>query len=640
MNLRSRAGSPGQGAATIDRSPRQYGRFRFRRRSRILAAGAAAAACALVAAACSSSGPTPSGTTPVSGGTAVFAEPPSTTPDYIFPFTSSTYSSDVNAFDFQYLMYRPLYWFGVGAQPVLNRSLSLANPPTFNGRKVTITLRHYMWSNGTAVTAQDVMFWLNMEAALPADYASYTSFPADVSDMTVVSPTQLTLTMDKSYNPTWFLYNQLSQITPMPVAWDRTAAGPSSCATTQADCAAVYGYLNDQAKDMTTYVSSPLWSVVDGPWKLSAFNADGHVTFVPNKSYSGPVKPRLAAFSEVPFTTDSAEYDVLQSPSSSTKIDYGYIPPQDVPAKPASAAVGPNPMAAKGYTLYPWPVWGINYTAVNFQSSVGDHAAVIRQLYFRQALAYLMNQAAVLSGPLRGYGNITVGPVGSTPVTPYLSAQGKAGDPFPYNPGKAKSLLARHGWKVVPSGTTTCVKPGTAAGDCGAGIATGTALSFNLPYATGFQWISQELLALQSNAASIGIKLNLEPKPFNEVIALAGGNCVVAKIPCDWDIADWGGGWSFSPDYLPTGEQLFLSGAIANSGGYANPADDALINKTLTSSNMQNMYTWENYLAKQLPVLWQPNADYLLIEIAGNLKGATPLSPTLSINPENWYFVR
>jgi hypothetical protein len=33
-------------------------------------------------------------------------------------------------------------------------------------------------------------------------------------------------------------------------------------------------------------------------------------------------KPKLAAFEEVPFTTDSAEYDVLRSPSSSTKVDY------------------------------------------------------------------------------------------------------------------------------------------------------------------------------------------------------------------------------------------------------------------------------------------------------------------------------
>ena len=149
--------------------------------------------------------------------------------------------------------------------------------------------------------------------------------------------------MDKAYTPTWFLYNQLSQITPMPAAWDRTASGPSHCDTTVSDCAAVYNYLNAQAKDLTGYVGSPLWSIVDGPWKLSAFNADGHVTFVPNKSYSGPVKPRLAAFQEVPFTTDTAEYDVLRSPSSSTKIDVGYLPQQNAPAKPAERGGGQQP---------------------------------------------------------------------------------------------------------------------------------------------------------------------------------------------------------------------------------------------------------------------------------------------------------
>ncbi len=52
---------------------------------------------------------------------------------------------------------------------------------------------------------------------------------------------------------------------------------------------------------------------------------------------------------------------------------------------------------------------------------------------------------------------------------------------------------------------------------------------------------------LQSNAAALGIKLNLEPKPFNQVTALAAGNCVVAKIPCNWDLANWGGGWIVRP---------------------------------------------------------------------------------------------
>jgi len=617
----------------VGRSLNHRGISRFRLRSRILAAGAVAATCALVAAGCSNSSPAASGTTPVSGGTAVFAEPPSTPPTYIFPYMSSTYASDVNLFNFQYLMYRPLYWFGNGAQPTFNASLSLADQPTFNGTKVTINLKNYKWSNGTQVTAQDVMFWLNMETAEPADYLAYTNFPADVKDITVVSPTELTLVMDKAYNPTWFLYNQLSQITPMPAAWDRTATGPSNCDTTVSDCAAVYNYLNTQAKDVTGYVGSPLWSVVDGPWKLSAFNADGHVTFVPNKSYSGPVKPKLAAFQEVPFTTDAAEYDVLRSPSSSTKIDVGYLPEQDAPAKPADATVGSNPVS--GYTLSPWLIWGINYFVVNYQSTTGN-GPIIKQLYFRQALEDEMNQQAVISGPLRGYGNLTVGPVGTVPATSWLSPMGKSGNPFPFDPSKAKSLLTSHGWKVVPNGISTCTDPSL----CGPGIKKGQGLSFSLPYATGISWIVSEMTQLQSNAATIGIKLNLEPKPFAQVISTAGGNCVAAKLPCNWDMANWGGGWSFSPDYAPTGEQLFESGVVANSGGYSNSTDDSLINKTLTNSSLQDMYNWQDFLSPQLPVIWQPNGDYQLTEVANNLKGVTPQSTTLSINPEDWYFTK
>ena len=181
-------------------------------------------------------------------------------------------------------MYRPLYWFGDGVQPTLNPSLSVANYPTFSGKNVTITLKPYKWSNGTPVTATDVAFWINMEQAVGAtDYGAYSGFPnTEISNLKVVSPTELTFTMDKAYSPTWLVYNDLSQVTPMPAAWDRTGSGPSNCATTVSDCAAVYKYLDSQSKALTSYVSSPMWSIVDGPWKLSAFNADGHVTFVPN----------------------------------------------------------------------------------------------------------------------------------------------------------------------------------------------------------------------------------------------------------------------------------------------------------------------------------------------------------------------
>ncbi len=600
----------------------------------MLAAGAAALA--LVAAGCSSSSSSPSstGSTPVKGGTAVWAEPPSTLPTYIFPYVDSANISNVNLFDFQYLMYRPLYWFGQNGQPTVDYSISLANPPTISGQTLTITLKHYMWSNGQPVTASDVMFWLNMELAEPANYGAYTGFPANMTNIHVVNSTELQMTMSKPYSPTWVVYNDLSQVVPMPAAWDRTASGPSNCDTTVSDCTAVYNYLNKQAEDVTGYVNSPIWGIVDGPWQLSAFNADGHVTFVPNKSYSGPVKPKLSAFEEVPFTTDSAEYDVLRSPSASTKIDFGYLPDQDAPAKPANAAVGTNPVP--GYTLAPLYPWGIDYYALNYQSTDGDHAAIFKQLYFREAMAYLLNQAAIIAGPLRGYGAATVGPVAATPTTKWLSATGRKGDPFPFNPTKAKDLLSSHGWTVTPGGTTTCADPSK----CGAGIAAGSALNFNMQYLSGTAWVQEAMTELQSNAAALGIKLNLQPKPLSQVLSVAGGNCVVVKSPCNWDMANWGFGWSFSPDYLPTGDQLFECGAVANSGGYCDSTNDSLIDQTLTNDNLQLFYNWQNYLAPQLPVEYTPDAAYTLSEVADNLKGALPQSPTLSITPETWYFVK
>src|ERR1043165_5200210 len=166
-------------------APQEQGNRRARRlRGRMtIAVGASAVALALIAAGCSSSssncggGGTSAGTK-VKGGTAVWAEPPSTTPNYIFPFTSSAYISVINASNFTNLMYRPLYWFGVGEQPVINPSLSLANIPTWSGNTATITLKHYMWSDGTPVTSTDVMFWMNMLQAVGAsDWGAYTGFP-------------------------------------------------------------------------------------------------------------------------------------------------------------------------------------------------------------------------------------------------------------------------------------------------------------------------------------------------------------------------------------------------------------------------------------------------------------------------------
>ncbi len=88
----------------------------------------------------------------------------------------------------------------------------------------------------------------------------------------------------------------------------------------------------------------------------------------------------------------------------------------------------------------------------------------------------------------------------------------------------------------------------------------------------------------------------------------------------------------------PVDDQLGItSRASPVSSGYK--TDDTLIDKTLTSNNLQDLYHWQDYLATRLPLMWQPT-PVALTEIADNLKGATPQSPTDAINPENWYFVK
>ena len=599
-------------------------------------AGCGIAAIALMVSACSKGGGPSTGGTKVQGGTAVYALPPSSMPNYIFPMANDTYFNVANVAHLQYFLYRPLYWFGNGNQPTLNDSLSLANEPQYDGKQVTITMKNYKWSNGTPVTAQNVLFWIHMlQAVGQTAWGAFAQggFPADITGVKATSATTLTMTMNKAYSPAWFTYNELSQINPMPKAWDRTVSGPSDCTDNVSDCKAVFSYLDSQSKAVSSWTRSPLWSIVDGPFKLKSFNPDGTATFVPNKSYSGPVKPTLSVFKEVPFATEAAEYNVLRSGNAGQKIDVGYLPVDDAPKKPPEAKVGANPL--HGYTLDPLYSWSINYFVPNMNSTTPE-GKVLKELYFRQALEYLVNQEAVISGPLHGYGFPTVGPVANYPSTPYLSAKGKRGDPFPYNVGQAKQLLSSHGWKVAPNGTSTCQHPSL----CGNGIKQGQAASFTLPYATGTTGIDSEMTQLKSDASQAGIQLSLQPKPFDQVTAIGGGNCVVVGSSCAWDFVNWGGGWAFTPDYEPTGETLFISGSAANSSGYTDSQNDNLINQSLTASSLQPLHQWQDYLQTQLPEMWQPNGVYELTEVASNLHGVIPQSPTLYINPETWYFTK
>ncbi len=570
------------------------------------------------------------------GGTVTFAETPGNKPDYIFPLESSAYYTGANSEDFSYLFWLPVYWFGQGTQPVINKSLSLAYLPTYSdhGRVATVRLKPYKWSDGKPVTAKDVLFWMQLLKAERANWGAYVpgGFPDNVVSTQVTGPRTIVFHLNNSYSSLWFTYNELSQLVAIPQhVWDRTSLhGPvGNYAATTKGAKAVYNFLNAQSKDLSSYTTNPLWKVVDGPFKLASFSSTGQATLVPNPAYSGK-HAIISKLVELPYTSNASEFNSLLSGHGP---NVGYLPPEDL-----SAA---SRLTSSGYDMAKQETWSISFIPLNFRNPTAG--PIFDQLYVRQALQYLINQPDYIKRLMHGAGWPTYGPVPTEPPTRYISSVEKT-NPFPYNPKKAVALLRGHGWAIHPGGTDVCVRPGRANGDCGPGVPAGARMSFKMLVAAGSASGDAVAQAMRSSWSSAGIDVTISEAPSNTVFSTATG-CLgqaPSSSACSWQMADDAAGgisWFYSDDYLPTGGELFAKGGTSNEGQYSNPRINAEITATHRSSSLAVFYRYENDLARQVPVLWIPSTAGI-VAWSKNLHGILPLSSVYSITPWMWYYTR
>ncbi len=590
-----------------------------------------------------------------------------TAPNYIFPFMALANFGVDNIDYFQYYMYRPLYMFGGHNKITMNSELSLANPPKFSNsdKTITINLKTYKWSNTEQVTATDILFWMNIWHQKPTGFAAWfsggLSLPTSVKSIKVTSPTTITFTMTKPMNPHWFLYNELSTITPLPKAWTVTSLtatpGSAGCATAAftttgangpnaAKCKAVYSFLSEQSgfnpttpkqtiNAFPTYVSSKIWSVVDGPWKLSSFTPTVGFTMVPNPKYSGPNKPTYKQYVDKAYTSTSSEYNALASGT----LDIGHLPVTEVtaPAKkvgtPGHLPVpGPNnPRLTGTYILAPSATWQITYFPYNFKSTgdTGNAGPIFSQLYFRQAMQHLVNQTLFIKSINHDYGTPNYGVIPDELKTPFLSKTALK-NPYPYSVTAAKSLLKAHGWKISAGGTDTCQKAGTGAGACGQGIKKGAKLNFTLVYSTQPATLKTINTSLKASMSEAGIHINLTSGTFNSVI----GAAVPCPHGCKWEMNDWGA-WLFSPDIYPAGTELLAATAGSNSGSWKTKTSTALIIKTETGTT--NLYKYENWEMKHLPYVME-NTGVRLYEVHKGLKGVAPMNPLDTLTPATFHW--
>jgi peptide/nickel transport system substrate-binding protein len=608
------------------------------RRRTILAVAAAAVSVALAAAGCSSSSPPSSGkqARAVKGGTATVGVINGAAPTWTWPFTPVAQSSVVNKQDFQWLLYRPLYMFGGNDNSVtVNYPLSTGDAPVYSGdgKTVTIHMKGWKWSDGETVDAADVAFFLNMLKAEKTNYVGYTvgGLPDNLASFKVTSANTIVLHLTKAYAPTWFTYNELAMITPFPLAWDVTKtgakAGSGGCSTSAAKCPAVYKFLLAQAKKPSSYGTSPIWGVVDGPWKLTAFSDTGNDTFVPNKAYSGLPKPSISKLQYVSYTSDTAEYTALKSGILDVAAIGVGIPSADLPPKPAGSELPATNPLGSGYYLEPFYSYAIAFAEYNFQNPT--YGPVFKQLYFRQALAYLSDQQGMAKAVYAGYAYPTTGPVPPKPANPFApaveSANGGAG-PYPFSIAKAKGLLTSHGWQMV-GGVMTCQVPAK----CGAGVAKGTQAKFTFDFTTGFGSFAKQVEVYKSDASRAGIQINPVGQSFSAMLG------EINNTNKSWVMGQISG-WAYDgPGFLPTGEPLFQTDAGAGFG-YSDPQMDSLIKRVQTDSSMTLFHQYATYTAQQLPVLWMPQT-YFVQPVKSTLHGVT-FNPDYTFVPEYWHYTK
>jgi peptide/nickel transport system substrate-binding protein len=202
----------------------------------------------------------------------------------------------------------------------------------------------------------------------------------------------------------------------------------------------------------------------------------------------------------------------------------------------------------------------------------------------------------------------------------------------------ARELLAAHGWMVVPGGTSTCARPGSGPGDCGAGVRAGQPLQFTLMYPSGLTYTDDSMVDLQSVARQVGIQISLD-QATSSTVAADIEPCSPGSAACNWELGQYGSAWLFEPDHYPSGEEIFQTGALGNVNNYSDPAVDGLITATTTapaSGAQAALDAYADQVRLELPDFWQPSPG-TLITVASNLGGVAPNAYGF-INPEEWYF--
>jgi peptide/nickel transport system substrate-binding protein len=385
-------------------------------------------------------------------------------------FVNSIYNQEASN-----LLFQELIWVNRYGQIDWARSVASSVTSPDNGTTYIVTLRPWHWSDGVPVTSADVKYALSLIDQLGDTWVGLGSggMPGIIKSFTILDDTHFKIVLTHQSNETWFIYNGLSSLVPMPAhIWGK--------------------YSIDQ---IWQGQSSPdFFKVVDGPMKLATLNPGQDAVFVPNPAYDGPHMHflRLVLKFLDRNGTDLEDYEAGEL----DMINQGTITYKGEQNLPNTYKV-PLPPNLSFYTVI-----------LNMRN---PKSAFFRDVKVRQAMQDSMDQNSMIYLVWRGQGVPVYGPVPPSPPL-YSSPEMKAGTyPVGYNVAKARALLLSDGYKPGPDGIM---------------VKNGVRLSFNYLLTDGGERYAEYF---QQAFAKIGIEMKVHVIEFNQMLSIMGNS------PNNWE---------------------------------------------------------------------------------------------------------